>query len=192
MHCGSLPPSLKSVTHLVFSSDGATLVGVGTGLRGLVTVATWCSMSGRWEDGVAAAASPIPLASVGFVCWGGPSSLCVGGVGNTDAPDILFCDVSGKNVSQRKTQSLGFAAYTAGGSVDNTVLAGTPSGQLEVWAGSTEVKRTQTTDAHAGGVTCISGNISAGRDGWVKSGRVSGVFAGASSLVRLVFVLASH
>ena len=32
----------------------------------------------------------------------------------------------------------------------------------------TEVKRTHTTDAHAGGVTCISGNMSAGRDGWVK------------------------
>uniref|UniRef100_A0A7S3ZZI0 EF-hand domain-containing protein n=1 Tax=Pelagomonas calceolata TaxID=35677 RepID=A0A7S3ZZI0_9STRA len=166
--CGSLPPSLKAVSHLVFSDDGSTLVGVGVGLNKLLTVASWTSMSGRWEDSVAAAASPIPLTNVGFACWGGPSSLAIGGVGDTDAPDILFCDVSGKNVSQRKTQSLSFAAYTAGGSVSDTILAGTPSGQLEVWAGATEVKRTQTTEAHAGGVTCVSGNISAGRDGWVK------------------------
>merc|ERR1719399_2567941 len=166
--CGSLPPSLKSVSHLVFSDDGSILVGVGVGLNKLLTVASWTSMSGRWEDGVACAASPIPLTSVGFACWGGPSSLAIGGVGATDAPDILFCDVSGKNVAQRKTQSLSFAAYTAGGSVSDTVLAGTPSGSLEVWAGTAEVKRTQVTDAHAGGVTCVSGNISAGSDGWVK------------------------
>ena len=30
------------------------------------------------------------------------------------------------------------------------------------------MKRTQVTDAHAGGVTCVTGSISAGRDGWVK------------------------
>ena len=106
MHCGSLQASLKAVSHLVFSSDGSTLVGVGVGLNKLLTVATWASMSGRWEDGVACAASPLPLTSVGFACWGGPASLCVGGVGDTDAPDILFCDLMGKNISQRKTQSL--------------------------------------------------------------------------------------
>jgi microtubule-associated protein-like 6 len=169
-HCGSLPSSLKSVTHLVFSGDGSTSVGVGVGLQNLLTVATWASMSGRWDDGVSAAASPIPLTSVGFACWGGPASLCIGGVGDVDSPDILFCDVSGKNVAQRKTQSLTFAAYTAGGAVDDTILAGTPSGHLEVWAGAAEVKRTQVTAeiAHAGGVTCITGSISAGRDGWVK------------------------
>ena len=33
------------------------------------------------DDGVSAASSPIPLTSVGFACWGGPASLCIGGVG---------------------------------------------------------------------------------------------------------------
>ena len=44
-HCGSLQASLKAVSHLVFSSDGSTLVGVGTGLQNLLTVATWASLS---------------------------------------------------------------------------------------------------------------------------------------------------
>ena len=78
-HCGSLPPSLKSVTHLVFSSDGSTLVGVGTGLRQIAHgrgVGRRCRVAGRTAFLVQP--RPIPLASVGFVCWGGPASLCIG------------------------------------------------------------------------------------------------------------------
>ena len=135
-HCGSLPASEECdaprllvgwcdtrgcrywFKRLGNSRDLGVHVGPLGGRRGL------CSLR------------PIPLASVGFVCWGGPSSLCVGGVGDTDAPDILFCDVSWQECFSKKTQSLAFAAYTAGSSVDDTVLAGTPAGQLEVWAGS--------------------------------------------------------
>ena len=174
-HCGSLPSTLKAITHLTFSDDGSQIAGVGVGLRGLLSVATWTSLSGRWEDGVATAMSPIPLTTCGFLCWGGPADLSVGGIGATDAPDLLFCAVRGRNVSQRKTQVSKFAAYSAGSAVGSSLLAGTPAGALELWASTaSEAARISETSevAHAGGVTCICSSqgkgISGGNDGWVK------------------------